>query len=129
MNDAWEQLRSIIFTGHRLGPDDEPQSQEAYIEHFESQIERNPLEEWKLIKQAAQPVIDSYRQEQEAIERMEKMIRGDSEDVPTHNSNGVEEETLTLDDWIERLYEDIANLETEEEWHDFKGKYVKSIMK
>jgi hypothetical protein len=120
MSDIWEQLRSVIFTGRRLGPDEEPQSQEDYIEHFESQIERNPLEEWKLIKQAAQPILQTYRQEQEAIERMERMIRGESIDES-------EPDVAEEDNWIERLYEDIANLETEDEWLAFKGRYLKAL--
>jgi hypothetical protein len=122
--DAWEQLRSIVFTGRRLDENESPWNQEEYISAYEDRIERDPLEEWKLLNEAVLPVMSAYRIEQKAIERMEKIISGqldENDKVSAKTEDGDENQ----EEWIERLYEDIANIESEEEWQAFKGRYYK----
>jgi hypothetical protein len=123
LTDVWEQLRSIVFTGRRLKADEHPQKQEEYILAYEDQLERNPLEEWKLLSEAALPVLGAFRKEQNAIERMEKMISGGL-DESDRDLKETEEDDEDTEYWIERLYDEIANLETEEEWQAFKGRFI-----
>lgn len=116
MPDAWEDLRSIVFTGQRRPQDTPPVSQEELVRIYESQLERNPLTEWKLFREASRPVLSQYIKEQEAIRRMERLMS--EGDDPLHHQD------LEEEDWMEQLHDEISNLETEQEWQDWKKKYT-----
>lgn len=112
---AWEHLRGILFMGKAYQADS-PLTQEEYIAYFEEQLERNPMEEWRLFREAAAPVMERYQKEMIQQERMEQIMSGDPEAPAVERDD---------DDWVELLHEDIIHLESEAEWEMFLKRFVK----
>lgn len=133
-----EQLRAIIFTGKRLHESESPLTQEEYVERYENQWERDPLLEWQLVSEAAKSLIPLYQKEQQHIERMERMLSGQTagdtrgadktaKEFARNEADDAEDEAADSHQdeayWVERLYDEIVDLETEEEWQKFKKRF------
>ena len=112
---ALEQLRFIIFKG--TSPTEKENlplhSQEEYVFEYEQQLERDPGKERKLIEKYSVPILPLYRQQMEQVAKMDQLISGNTDPISFSN-----------EDVLDELYDDIANLETEAEWQDFKKRIL-----
>ena len=108
ISDALEKFRYVLFTGE-CPEEFTPRTQEEYIEIYEHQMERDPAMEAKLIVEFGEPLLPTFRKQLEQLARMEQLI------------SGTDEKTSFSDEEIlNEIYDDVANIETEEEWQDFK---------
>lgn len=126
--DALEQIRSIIFTGKPLKQGQPILAQEEYVDIFQARSERDPLAEWRGLVEWSTDIWPKLKNEQEAIEHMERLISGEKgADGRVQNVRLSENDALSEEDerdyWLERLYEEIADLETEAEWQAFKARF------
>lgn len=116
LKDQLEELRAILFTGkprHSF-----PQlTQPEYVEWFEGRVERDPETEWQAMYQYLQPIISLYRKQLEEMDRMEAYIHGKS-----HSPPAFDDETV-----LQKVYEEIMELETEEEWQAWVQHWVKQV--
>lgn len=104
-----ERFRYAVFIGNM--PDDNftPLSQEEYVDQYEQQLERDPARERKLLEDLSASLLPLYRSKLEQIAKIEQTI------------SGIEEPISFSDAFVlEELYDEISNLETEEEWIEFK---------
>ncbi|MFS8579328.1 MAG: hypothetical protein LOD88_04805 [Novibacillus thermophilus] len=114
--DALEELRAILFTGksRRSLP---PLTQPEYVKRFEGRIERNPKAEWHALHQYAQPIIPLYRKQLEEKRRVESYFHGKPADT-------LDDDDQTV---LEKLYEEIMEMETEEEWQAWVRHWVQRV--
>lgn len=108
-----ERFRFGIFMGY-ISENITPLTQEEYIDHYEQLLERNPAQERKLMKELSAPLLPLYRSQMEQVAKMEQMISGTEEEV-----------SFTDQEVLDELYDEISNLETEEEWKEFKKRMIK----
>lgn len=113
LDHALDQFRYALFVGELPKEEFTPLSQEEYIEQYEQQVARNPAMERKLMSVLSVPLLSPYRKQMEQLARMENMIAG-------------EERTLSFtdDEVLDELYDEVSNLETEEEWVQFKARIL-----
>ncbi|HJV44911.1 MAG TPA: hypothetical protein VJ824_04205 [Bacillota bacterium] len=110
--DHLEKFRYILFMG-RYPDQDIPMSQEEYVEAYEEQLERDPALERKLILEFSSPLLPIYRKHIEQLAKMEQTISGNDEPI-----------SFTDEEVLDELYDEISNIETEEEWQNFKKIFV-----
>lgn len=110
---ALEQFRYALFIGTPPNHLD-PLTQEEYIEKYEQQVSRNPIEERQLIKSYSVPLLPTYKKHLEKVKKMEQILMGneDAEEV---------ELVFSDEEALDELYDEVSNLETEEEWTHFKN--------
>jgi len=115
LDQALEQLRFVIFKGVR--PNEEEnlpiQSQEEYVFEYEQQVERDPGRERRLIETYSLPILPLYKQQMEQLAKMEQFISGNTDPI-----------SFSDEEVLDELYDDISNLETEDEWQDFKNRLL-----
>jgi hypothetical protein len=115
ISDALEKFRYVLFTGEY--PEElTSRTQEEYIEIYEQQMERDPATEAKLIAEFGEPLLPTFRKQMEQLARMEQLISGT--DAKTSFSD---EEILN------EIYDDVANIETEEEWQNYKKTVLSAL--
>lgn len=108
-----ERFRYALFIGEAPPENYQPLSQEEYIEQYEKKVERNPAQERKLMAELSAPLLPIFQKQLEDLARMEKLISEDETPV------SFEEEEI-----LEELYDEVSNLETEEEWREFKKRFI-----
>lgn len=108
-----ERFRYALFIGEAPPESYQPLTQEEYIEHYEQKLERNPAQERKLMSELSAPLLPLFQKQLEDIARMEKLVSGDESHV------SFEEEEV-----LEELYDEVSNLETEEEWKEFTKRFT-----
>ncbi len=112
MDRELERFRFGIFMGN--SPENfTPLTQEEYVDHYEQLVERNPAQERKLMKELSASLLPLYRNQMEQAVKIEQMISGEQEEVSFSNEEVFDE-----------LYDEISNLETEEEWQEFKKRIL-----
>jgi hypothetical protein len=113
IQQALEQFRYALFIGtppiHFV-----PLTQEEYIDQYEQQLSRNPIEEKQLIKSYSIPLLPAYKKHLEKVKKMEFILMGNEEAEKM-------ELFFTDEEALEELYDEVSNLETEEEWAHFKN--------
>ncbi|MBP1933932.1 hypothetical protein [Ammoniphilus resinae] len=114
LNQQLEQLRYAIFIGQDPSQLDNMLTQEEYTEHYESQLERDPAAERRLLVEYSKPLLAVYRKEMEQIAKIEQSLSGDDQPI-----------SFSDEEVMEELYDEMMNLETEEEWNSFKRRFVK----
>ncbi|RXT05835.1 hypothetical protein [Ammoniphilus sp. CFH 90114] len=113
IEQALERFRYALFLGVEPPEEYTAKTQEEYIEHYEQQIERDPAKERKLITRLSAPLLQVYRKQVEQLARMEQLISGDQSPL-----------IFSDEDILEELYDELSNIETEEEWVVFKSRVV-----
>ncbi len=112
--DSLENLRAVIFTGKERALNTPFMTQEQYIEQYEWREDRDPIADFKAIEKAATPLLTHYKEKLEQIARMEALINPPIKD----EDNGHEDE-FGKNPVLESLYEEIATIDTEEQWLKF----------
>jgi hypothetical protein len=102
-----DRFRHVLFTG-KSPVDFTPKTQEEYITYYESRVERDPASERKLLIQASIQLLPLYKKRLTGIASMEQLLTGES-----HNITYTDEEVL------EELYDEVVNIESEDEWQDY----------
>jgi hypothetical protein len=103
-----ERFRHALYTGEALAGL-APWRHEDYIDYYENQIERNPSSSTaEKLQTEAVPLLAIYRKKLEDIARMEQLICGTSKSI-----------VVTDEEVFEELYDEIVNIDTEEEWQQF----------
>ncbi|WP_134704088.1 hypothetical protein [Ammoniphilus sp. YIM 78166] len=113
LDHALEQFRYALFIGELPKDDFSPLTQEQYIELYEQQIERDPAMERKLMVTLSAPILSPYRKQMEQLARMENMIAGEERIIACSD-----------DEVLEELYDEVSNMETDEEWQQFKSRLL-----
>lgn len=114
MEKDLERFRFGIYMGY-ISENITPLTQEEYVDHYEQLVERNPAQERRLMKELSEPLLPLYRTQMEQVAKMEQMISGTEEEV-----------FFTDDEVLHELYDEISNLETEQEWQEFKKRILKN---
>lgn len=112
--DQLEELRAILFTGQSRSSLP-TLTQPEYVEWFEQRLERDPETEWRAMRRYAQPIIPLYRKQLAEMHRMEAYIHGKTSPAPDYDEEIV----------LKKLYEEMMELETEEEWQKWVQHWVK----
>lgn len=106
LKDQLEELRAILFTGKPLSALPVLTHPE-YVARFEARTERDPEAEWQALFRYTKAIVPLYRKQLIDNYRMESYMRGETGVTPPE----YDDKTI-----LQRLYEDIMELETEEEW-------------
>jgi len=114
LNRQLEQLRYAIFIGQDPSQLENILTQEEYTDHYESQLERDPATEHRLLVEYSKPILPIYRKEMEQIAKIEQSLSGDEQPI-----------SFTDEEVMEELYDEMMNLETEDEWNSFKRRFEK----
>lgn len=109
LNRALEQLRYVIFVGEEPEADIPLRTHEQYVQAYEQQLERDPAKERRLIEKYSEPLLPIYKKQREQEAKLERLFSGNDPHA-----------ALTDEETLEELYDEIANLETESEWIEFK---------
>lgn len=108
-----DKARHAIFLGIPMSEEEAPKTQEEYLEAYEARLERNPLQETALLREAIMPLLSTYQEKWRNDNRAAEMMTGTS--LP---------EPCDADDWLQEVYDEIVNTDTEEEWRQFVTRFT-----
>jgi hypothetical protein len=107
------RARHAIFLGEPLKEGEAPKTQEEYLELYEARVERNPLRETELLRQAIEPLLPIYQKKWLNDNRAAEMMTGNSLPEP-------EDE----EEWLMEVYDEIMNTDSEDEWELFVTRFT-----
>jgi hypothetical protein len=108
-----DKARHVVFLGEELKEGVQAKTQEEYLEIYETRVERDPLLETSLLRDAITPLLPIYQEKWRNDNQAAKMMTGNSLAEP-------EEE----EDWLMEVYDEIVNTDTEEEWERFVARFL-----
>ncbi|CEH31788.1 hypothetical protein AM501_17680 [Aneurinibacillus migulanus] len=107
------KARHAVFLGIPMPEGETPRTQEEYLEAYEARVERNPLRETALLREAIMPLLSIYQEKWRNDNRAAEMMTGTSLPEP-HDE----------DDWLQEVYDEMMNTDTEEEWRQFVTRFT-----
>lgn len=108
-----DKARQAIFLGEEL-PDNAPaRTQEDYLELYDTRVERNPLREKELLRQAIASLLPAYKETWRMDNAAAALMTGDSLPEP-------EDE----EEWLMEIYDEMMNTDTEGEWEQMITRFT-----
>jgi hypothetical protein len=107
------KARHAIFLGESLQEGETPKTQEEYLELYEARVERDPLHEVSLLREAIGPLLPIYQKKWRTDNRAAEMMTGNSLPEPKDDEG-----------WIMEVYDEIMNTDTETEWDQFVTRFT-----
>ncbi|AMA73898.1 hypothetical protein P4S93_03985 [Aneurinibacillus thermoaerophilus] len=108
-----DKARHAIFLGEELKEGTKPKTQEEYLELYETRVERDPLRETALLKEAITPLLSLYKEKWRYDNRAAELMTGNSLPEPEDEEG-----------WLLEVYDEIMNTDTEEEWEYFVARFT-----
>lgn len=107
------KARHAVFLGEPLQTDSQPMTQEEYFEAYEARVERDPLAETALLREAILPILTIYQEKWRNDNQAAQMMTGNSLAEPRDE-----------DGWLMEVYDEIMNTDTDEEWEQFVTRFT-----